>query len=251
MFNGISGTQYYLTDFKDSNSLIESFLNDLLTPENSGSYWYAHNSSNFDLIFLIKYLLQRDNIKLKTIYKGGKFLQINVKYKVYEEEYQLTLFDSYLILLSSLDKLANNFDVDSKKGIYPYTFANENNLNYVGEVPDFKYFDKKISLSEYNNYKSKYNYNWSLKNETNNYCFNDCIVLHKIIVKFRELMLDYFRVDITKSPTAASLSMRVYRAKYLKNKIIPNIPIEIYNILVNSYFGGHVDLYMSSKLCLN
>lgn len=112
-------------------------------------------------------------------------------------------------------------------------------------MPPYKYFDpKKVSLSEYNNYKAKFNNNWSLKNETNNYCLNDCIILHKIMLKFRELILEYFKVDVIKSPTAASLSMRVFRTKYLQDKIIPNLPINIYNILVDSYYGGHVDLYI-------
>ena len=103
---------------------------------------------------------------------------------------------------------------------------------------------KKVFLKDYNDYKSNFHNNWTLKNETNKYCENDCIILYQIIIKFRELMLEYFRVDIIKSPTTASLSMRVYRINYLKDKIIPNLPADVYNILVNSYFGGLVDLYI-------
>nr|YP_010470457.1 hypothetical protein N4M07_mgp007 [Inonotus hispidus]UVF37945.1 hypothetical protein [Inonotus hispidus] len=67
-------------------------------------------------------------------------------------------------------------------------------------------------------------------------------------------MLKYFKVDIIKTATAASLSMRVFRTNYLKDKIIPYLPADLYNILVKSYFGGHVDLYVpesNSKFTVN
>nr|YP_009693758.1 hypothetical protein [Inonotus obliquus]BBN21284.1 hypothetical protein [Inonotus obliquus] len=160
-----------------------------------------------------------------------------------------------LVLLSGLDNLSNKFSLDSHKGIYPYYFPKETNLDYIGEVPAYEYFDtKKVSLIDYNNYKSKFNNNWSLKNETNSYCLKDCILLYKIIIIFRDLMLKYFRVDIIKTPTTASLTMRVFRTNYLQDKIIPIMPADIYNVLVKSYFGGHVDLYVpesNSKFTVN
>nr|YP_009693752.1 hypothetical protein [Inonotus obliquus]BBN21278.1 hypothetical protein [Inonotus obliquus] len=245
MFDGLETKSLYLSNFPNSNELIENFFNKLLTAENNKSYWYAHNSAQFDLIFIVKHLLQREGVSLTPNYKDGKFLSIKIIYNLNGEKYKLTLFDSILLLLSGLDNLSHKFSIDSHKTIYPYYFPNENNLDYIGEVPAYKYFDdKKVSLDDYNNYKSKFNNNWSLKNETNNYCLNDCIVLHKIMLKFRELMLKYFRLDIIKCPTAASLSMRVFRTNYLDDKIIPNLPINIYNILVESYYGGHVDLYI-------
>ena len=42
------------------------------------------------------------------------------------------------------------------KGIFPYGFAkNDINLNYVGKVPEFKYFEN-ISLDEYNEYSDNF-----------------------------------------------------------------------------------------------
>lgn len=245
MFDGEDGKSFYLSDFSNNDSFIDNFFDNLLTAENNGSYWYAHNSAHFDLIFIVKHLIQREGITVTPIYKDGKFLSLKIKYFIDEESYSLTLLDSMLVLLSGLDNLTSIFSLNSHKGIYPYYFPTETNLDYIGEVPAYEYFDsKKVSLNDYNDYKSNFNNNWSLKMETNKYCLNDCFVLYQIIIKFRELMLEYFRVDITKTPTAASLSMRVFRINYLEDKIIPNLPSDIYNILVNSYFGGHVDLYI-------
>lgn len=245
MFDGIESKSFYLSDFTNSYSFIENFFDNLLTAENNGSYWYAHNSAQFDLIFIVKHLIQREGIILKPIYKDGKFLSIKIKYNINENNYTLTLLDSFLLLLSGLDNLSNKFNIDIHKGIYPYYFPTDQNLNYIGEVPAYKYFDsKKVSLNEYNQYKSNFNNNWSLKNETKNYCLNDCIVLYKIIKKFGDFMLEQFRVNIHKSPTLSSLTMRIFRTNYLNDKIILKLNKNIYEILVKSYFGGHVDLYI-------
>src|SRR6266850_1353322 len=64
--------------------------------------------------------------------------------------------NSYLILLASLDKLTKGFIVETLKSIFPFLFVNEDNLDYIGEVPEFKYFYNNIKLSEYNNYISKF-----------------------------------------------------------------------------------------------
>jgi hypothetical protein len=41
-----------------------------------------------------------------------------------------------------LAKLGKGFMVESLKSIFPFLFVNENNLDYIGEVPDLKYFWK-------------------------------------------------------------------------------------------------------------
>jgi DNA polymerase type B, organellar and viral len=55
-------------------------------------------------------------------------------------------------------KLCKSFKVENSKSIFPHFFVNENNLNYIGEVPEFKYFDK-IKLADYNNYKANFKNN--------------------------------------------------------------------------------------------
>jgi hypothetical protein len=45
--------------------------------------------------------------------------------------------------------------MENSKSFFPHFFVNENNLDYIGEIPDIKYFNN-ISLDNYNNYKSKF-----------------------------------------------------------------------------------------------
>jgi hypothetical protein len=63
--------------------------------------------------------------------------------------------DSQQLLINSLKNLAICFGVETQKSLFPYTFVNENNLNYIGNVPDLKYFDK-VSKKDYNKYFEQY-----------------------------------------------------------------------------------------------
>nr|YP_010470458.1 hypothetical protein N4M07_mgp008 [Inonotus hispidus]UVF37946.1 hypothetical protein [Inonotus hispidus] len=128
MFDGLESNSLYLSDFPNSDDLIENFFDNLLTAENNKSYWYAHNSAQFDLIFIVKHLLQREGVTLTPIYKDGKFISIKIIYNLNGEKYKLTLLDSMLVLLSGLDNLTDKFSLDNHKGIYPYYFPNENKI---------------------------------------------------------------------------------------------------------------------------
>jgi hypothetical protein len=68
--------------------------------------------------------------------------------------YVITFKDSQQMLIGSLRNLGKCFGVKTQKSIFPYLFVNENNLNYIGHVPDFKYFD--ISKSDFEKYLNKF-----------------------------------------------------------------------------------------------
>lgn len=80
--------------------------------------------------------------------------------------------------------------------------------------------------------------------ETIKYCELDCISLYQIIDKFSNLIFNKFKVSIFKAPTLVSLTFLIYRTRYLNNKIIPILDKKLYDVLVKSYFGGHVDCYI-------
>lgn len=90
--------------------------------------------AKFDIIFLLKYLVKL--VEVKPIIHDGKIIQIDIKFGP-DNQYKLTFKDSYLILLSSLNKLCKSFNVETVKSIFPHLFVNENNFNYIGEVPEF------------------------------------------------------------------------------------------------------------------
>lgn len=119
-------------------------------------------------------------------------------------KYSIHFRDSYQILNSSFRKLCKSFNIINQKGIFPYKFANLNNLNYNGHIPDISYFDK-LKIYDYNNYKKDFNNNWNFKDEAIKYCELDCISLYQILNIFNDLMFNEFKINMNKYPTIPSI----------------------------------------------
>lgn len=53
-----------------------------------------------------------------------------------------------------------------------------------------------------------------------------------------------FKIDINKTPTLPSLAFKIFRTHYLLQNQVPMITGDLYKILDQAYFGGHVDMYI-------
>ena len=239
-YDGTNIKSYYLPDYENNVELmISKTIRDLCIRKYKNYKVYIHNFANFDLIFLLKYLAKLGIVK--PIIHNGKFISI----KFICNKYTIYFKDSYLITQSSIRKLGKAFNLDNhlQKGIFPYIFANPNNLNYIGKVPDIKYFDN-LSLEEYNNYTQNFNNNWNFKNEAINYCNLDCICLYNILLKFNFIIFNLFNLNFNKYPTIPSISLSNFRINNLKNKSIIQISGKIYEDIKKSYTGGSVDMFI-------
>jgi hypothetical protein len=155
IFDGNIKKTFFLKDYRNPEELIITALKSIMLRKYNGFNVYIHNLAKFDIIFLLKYLVELGSVQ--PIIHNGRIISINLNYGK-NNEYQLHFRDSYLILLASLSKLCRSFNVENSKSIFPYNFVNENNLDYFGEVPDYKYFSK-VSKSRYNEYRSNFNGN--------------------------------------------------------------------------------------------
>jgi hypothetical protein len=131
-------------------------LKDLMIKKYDNYKVYIHNLAKFDAIFLFKYLIKLGIVN--PIIHNDRLISINLNYGK-NNEYKLQFKDSYLILLASLAKLGQGFKVSTVKSVFPILFVNENNLDYIGKVPDISYFSNKIKLSDYKEYCSNFNNN--------------------------------------------------------------------------------------------
>lgn len=211
-FNGNFSRSFYLTDFKTPAAMMKCCLRSIFIRLYNGHIIYVHNLSNFDGIFLLKVLASFEDCIITPQLRKGKMINIKVNYNGGQNS--VNFRDSLLILPSSLKKLAKSFGVEDK-GIFPYSFVNNNNLNYVGPVPEYKYFSG-ISLETYNNYKTLFKDNWSMKTETVKYCEQDCFVLFHIIDRFNSLIFELYNLNVHRFPSLPSLAFGIYRSKYLK-----------------------------------
>lgn len=130
--------------------MIIQSIKDLMVRKYDNYQVYIHNLAKFDGIFLLKILAELGQIK--PIIHHRDIISIGFKYN----NFNITFKDSLQILIVSLRNLAKAFGVDTQKSIFPYTFVNENNLDYIGPVPEFKFFGKDVKLDEYNEYKANF-----------------------------------------------------------------------------------------------
>ncbi|KAG1717180.1 DNA polymerase type B, organellar and viral-domain-containing protein [Suillus lakei] len=237
IFDGQQSQSFYLLDFDNSDHMLIESVKFLMKRKYSGYKIYLHNFSHFDGIFLIRILSTlSDNIK--PIIRDHRIIDLKFKF---DNKYILYFRDSYLMLPTSLKKLAIQFNVDNKT-IFPYSFVNKNNLDFCGNVPEFKYFNE-LKIFQYIEYKNSFDKNWSLRNESIKYCLQDCVTLYKVINEFNKQIFNLFRINIHKYPTLSSLAFAIYRSTFLCNFKIPLISGQIYDDLKKGYTGGAVDVY--------
>ena len=118
-FDGEELNFFYLSDYKDSDELLGESIKSLMQRKYNGYIVYLHNFSNFDGIFLLKILTELSS-RINIIMRESSIIDITL----YFAKYHLKFRDSYLMLPSSLRKLAKQFNVDDK-GIFPYKFVCE------------------------------------------------------------------------------------------------------------------------------
>jgi len=238
-FDGEFMRNYYLTDFNSPYEMLLQALRDLLD-FNPNAKVYIHNFANFDYIFLIKVLFE--NFVVKPYFKDNKVLNLTYHTKD-NSNIKIDIYDSYLILPSSLRTLASKYKVEVQKGIFPHNFVNENNLDYIGITPDITLFND-ISAEEYEGLISD---KWNLKEELIKYCEIDCISLYQIIFKFNELIYGLFSINIHRYPTLSSLAFAIYRSKFMPTNVIAQLSGQMAKDIRQSYTGGACDMYIPSN----
>lgn len=241
---------YYLLDYPNSESMMDNFVNDLIN-KYPGFTFYGHNMGKFDINFLLKFLHR--NLNIKFSFRDGKILSVAGSKTILNQKGKkikklLTFKDSYLILPSSLDNLLKTFKVGVNKTIFPYKFPKINNLNYIGEVPDYNYFDKKkVSLENYLNYKNNFERDkiWNLRDEVLKYSYNDVIGLFKVIEIFQNDIFKLESINLTRFSSISSTTLNIFLANYYNVKETPlYIPKKRqYSDIKQAYFGGRVEVF--------
>jgi len=226
MYNG-DAKFYWFTD--DPSYLFK----ELLRSKYYGYSAYAHNLSRFDLVFLFKYLasLAQEGIySIDIIKKDDQVKSI----KIYNRDRKvlITLKDSYLMLPASLASLASLFlGADQSKTKEPVFRGDPNSPYFTHNLDSYsKEVEEVMNLDEW-------------KSKIVEYCINDSIILYDIIIKFRTLIWDNWKIDAPKHPTLPSLAFAIFRQRYLEEGIVPVIKGKVYDFIRESYTGGSTEMY--------
>lgn len=225
--------------------MLKNFLSDIEEMSNKHTI-YIHNLSSFDSLFLLKSLYNK--FITKPLFKDNKIIYINIK-KIIDKSNKINIHfkDSLLLLPIALDKLISAFNIETKKLPFPYKFVNKDNLNYIGDIPDYVYYSEKLTYKEYSELTSKYNYNtpWNLIEETKKYLYNDIKSLYEIIDKFGNEFYNIEKINITNVISISSLALNTFVSNYYDKDRTPiYIPkFKQYKDIKPAYFGGRVEVF--------
>lgn len=227
----------------DVEDIVFSLINELLRPKYSNITFYCHNLGGFDIVFILKVLCnyndrhadKKDQYIIKCSLRDDKIIKV----KITKDSKSIIILDSYAMLSQSLSTLASSFDLATIKSKFPYKFSTENNLFYIGSIPELKYYED-ISKEEY---EYIYVNEWSFKDETIKYLSNDLLSLHEILTKAnKQVFLDY-NANMSDVSTISGLAMRIFLKDLYKSNI-PNInKHSIYKDISEAYYGGITEVY--------
>lgn len=168
---------------------------------------FAHNASGYDTRLLFEEACKLQlNVSMEPILRGTKFLQLKIGHVYYR--------DSMLHIPGSLKDLAKTFTTETilEKGFFPHLFNTPENQNYIGKIPDKKYFDPAFGMKtqkdfdEFNEWYDSWNgrTDWNFKEELIKYCENDVDVLCEIMKGFHDILFEKFGMSPWFNTTAPS-----------------------------------------------
>lgn len=167
----------------------------------------AHNMQGYDGHFCLRYMYQHKNVwgldERSLIMNGTKILKIKVG--------RFTFLDSLNFFMVPLAKLPAMFMLESCKGYYPHYFNTSANANYIGCIPDKKYYSPDtMKIGEREKFTTWYDdavsrhivFDNAL--ELEKYCIMDVSILRQACLKFRSLLISTTEIDPFKNVTIAS-----------------------------------------------
>lgn len=193
----------------------------------------SHNFQGFDGLFIMKYI--KDTIRpidglAELIMNGTKLLTLSFK--------GVRMIDSFSLIPMVLEKFTKTYGLNElKKGFWCHLFNKPVNKNYIGSIPDKKYYTPQFfSASKKKEfdiwYDSQKNKTFDFNYEMTQYCISDVKLLKEGTLSFRKNILNITNGTIdpfSRCITIASVCHLVYRSMLMETKTIGIIPLHGFN----------------------
>ncbi len=147
----------------------------------------------------------------------------------------LKFIDSLNYFNTSLAKLPRMFALrEMSKGFFPHLFSTPENQNYIGQMPDPRYYDpdgmsatQKLEFEEWYTKQDHFDYQRDLLR----YCISDVDILQRACGKFRaDFLIQTQNIEpFLSGITIAAACNVVYRTLFLQHEQIPVIPTHGYH----------------------
>jgi len=194
---------------------VKEFIEFATSYNKGNNYFVAHNGSGFDSKFIFQTGLDL-NLNINQIMRGSNFIKLSLKGDTYNGP-KTTFIDNMLHLPGSLSGLAKDFFGSSpdeglrtnlSKGYFPHGFNLEENQDYVGPIPDLKYFtpetlklgsgetkfDSVLKLQEWHR---NYVGDWDFKKEIVKYCDLDVVILAALLKEYMSISIPKGAIPLT------------------------------------------------------
>jgi hypothetical protein len=141
---------------------------------------------------------------------------------------RLKIIDSHNFISAPLATFPKTFGLNElKKGYFPHYFNTKENKNYIGPLPDKKYYgydtmkkDAREAFLKWYVEKIRENYEFELKKDLLEYCNSDVDILRRSCLELRREFLGIANIDPFQYITLPSVCMAIFRSKYLKDKTL-------------------------------
>jgi hypothetical protein len=199
----------------------EDFCKWLISRDHKGYTAIAHYSKGYDSYFILKHCVE-NGIKPFCVYNGSKIMLMEIK------SINLRIIDSSNFVQGPLKNFPKTFGLkELKKGYFPHFFNTTENQNYIGKIPDTKYYGvnsmkpkEREEFLEWHKQKRKENYLFDFKKELYDYCNSDVDILRRGCLELRNQFLEIANIDPFRYITIAGVCMAIYRSKYIKKDTI-------------------------------
>lgn len=219
---------------------IEDFVKFAVSTKNTT--FIAHNGKAYDNWMVHKYIIKhtahRPN---KLILAGNKIMYMKVK--------SIRFIDSLNHIAQGLATFPKTFGLkEIKKGFFPYLFNTDENQNYIGCIPDKKYFNTYSmtcdKLNEFNIwYETQKNIRYDFKKELYEYCNSDVDILKRSLEIYIADALKCNGIHPLRFSTIASYCLAVFRTNFMTDKQIAVLTKEEYDFCKQGFFGGRTEVF--------
>mgnify|MGYP003624624861 CR=1 FL=1 len=211
---------------------------------------WAHNAKSYDNYLLIHIFISTQVKVDNVVAKGMKILAMTAG--------RVKFIDSMNHLPGSLQSQIATFGLSSVlarkykvhcKGFFPYTFYTEANRNYIGALPERKYFNFDSSLqAEFDEwYLSMVNTVYNIDAECRKYCIQDCQILAEALHVYSKEATAINEVDPLSCITIAAYTMKVYKTNHLPSGTIVRHTLDEYNFCKRAMQGGRTSTFVLHK----
>ena len=204
----------------------DEFCTWVFQQENANTTFIAHNFQAYDGYFVLQYLY-KNGITPEIITRGAKILSLTVS------EMNIKFIDSLCFIPMKLVAFPKTFGLtELQKGYFPHFSNRAENQEYVGPMPEAKFYDPDgMSSDDREKFYTWYNgqverqYEFDFQAEILRYCQSDVDLLRRCCLEFRELFQHVTDVDpFASCLTIASACNLVFRKTFLQENTIAVIP---------------------------